>query len=282
MQTSCRTLHCASCHAFTLMQQIKKTNCKWKEPGKNCAVSAWAKNHKNKSNSDPRMIIFIKRHHEMTEIRKVAEPQSAGDQSYTAVVLLTKVKTLNEGFPVNAANNITNKIPWHWFSWVYCLPGGHQIPQWIITVIKRTKESSPAFSMDLGESPWENDKFSGVTRTLGGWYTLSLLTEVGPISASTAVDGCEVDCTCWVCLTERLACACTVGHSVTVDKIGRAVVCVFLFWKGQKGDKLELEHTYRDTIKDTREVWSDSLGFLLHARSLHPGSRIPSAAHAWT
>lgn len=83
--------------------------------------------------------------------------------------------------------------------------------------------------MDLDNSPWENDNFSGVTRALRGWHTLSLLTEVGPTSASTAVDGCEGDCTCWVCLTEGLACACTVGHLVAVDKIGRAVVCVFLF-----------------------------------------------------
>lgn len=83
--------------------------------------------------------------------------------------------------------------------------------------------------MDLDDSPWEYDNFSGVTRTLRGRHTHSLLTEVGPLSASTAVDGCEGHCTCWVCLTEGLACAATVGHSVTIHKTQRAVVCVFLF-----------------------------------------------------
>lgn len=39
------------------------------------------------------MIMLIKRHQYMREIRKVAEPQSTGDQSYTAVVQLTKVTT---------------------------------------------------------------------------------------------------------------------------------------------------------------------------------------------
>lgn len=83
--------------------------------------------------------------------------------------------------------------------------------------------------MERDESPREYDYISGVTRTLRGGHTVSLLTEVGPGSASAAVKGCKVNCTRGVCLTEGLACVSTAGHVVTVDKIGRAVVGVFLF-----------------------------------------------------
>lgn len=83
--------------------------------------------------------------------------------------------------------------------------------------------------MDLGESSREHNYISGVARTLRGGHTLSLLAEVGPMSASAAVNGCEVNGTRWVCLTEGLARASTAGHVVIVDEIGRAVVGVFLF-----------------------------------------------------
>lgn len=88
--------------------------------------------------------------------------------------------------------------------------------------------------MDLDEFPWEHDNFFGVTRALRGLHTLTFLTEVSPMIASTAINGCDVNCTCRVCLTEGPACACTAGHLVTVDKIGRAVF-VFLFEKAKKG-----------------------------------------------
>lgn len=83
--------------------------------------------------------------------------------------------------------------------------------------------------MELDELPREYDYISGVTRTLRGGHALSLLTEVGPMSASAAVNGHEVNHTRLVCLTERLARASTAGNVVTVDKIGRAVGGVFLF-----------------------------------------------------
>lgn len=83
--------------------------------------------------------------------------------------------------------------------------------------------------MELDELSREYDYVSGVTRTLRGGHTLSLLTEVGAKSASAAVNRREVNHTRWVRLTERLARARTAGHAVTVDPIGRAVVGVFLF-----------------------------------------------------
>lgn len=83
--------------------------------------------------------------------------------------------------------------------------------------------------MERDESPREYDYIFGVTRTLRGVHTVSLLTEVGPRSASAAIKGRKVNCTRGVCLAEGLACASTAGHVVTVDKIGRAVVGVFLF-----------------------------------------------------
>lgn len=89
--------------------------------------------------------------------------------------------------------------------------------------------------MDLDEFPREHDNFFGVTRTLRGLHTLTFVTEVSPMSASAAVKGCDLNCTCRVCLTEGLARACTAGHLVIVDKIGRAVF-VFLFEKAKKKD----------------------------------------------
>lgn len=83
--------------------------------------------------------------------------------------------------------------------------------------------------MELDESPREYDYISRVARALRNVYTLSLLTEVGPMGASAAIHGRELNDTRWVCLTQGLACASTAGHVVTVDKIGRAVLGVFLF-----------------------------------------------------
>lgn len=83
--------------------------------------------------------------------------------------------------------------------------------------------------MELGDLPREYDHISGVTRTMRGVHTLTLLTEVGPVGAAAAVYGREVNYTRAVCLTDGPARASAVGHVVTVDKIGRAIVGVFVF-----------------------------------------------------
>lgn len=83
--------------------------------------------------------------------------------------------------------------------------------------------------MQGGELPGKHHYISGVARTLRGGHTLSLLAEVGPMRASAAVHGREVNRARWVYLTDGLARASTAGHVVTVDEVGRAVGGVFLF-----------------------------------------------------